>query len=196
MAIANGYTTLEKFKNFKDVTSTNATDDGVIEDLVEKASRAIDQYTGRQFYATSATRYFTPEWSDLLFVDDLLSVTTLKTDEDGDRTYEVTWATTDYDLEPFNTTPKMIIRTTPNGSYDFPVCLRKSVEIAGSWGYAAAAPEDVEQACLIITRDFYEQRFGEASGSAGVVTPDGMRILPGSFSRVALDLLGPYRKLV
>lgn len=149
MAITNGYATLAEAK--AELRITDAADDTRLEDSIEAASRAIDNATGRAFYATTATKYYTPEFPDLLWVDDLLSVTTLKVDEDGDRTYERTWATTDYDLEPYNRTPYSKIRTTPNGRYAFPADLRKSVEIAGSWGYCATGshPDDIKRACLL-----------------------------------------------
>ena len=76
-------------------------------------------------------------------MDDLLSVTTLKTDEDGDRTYEITWATTDYDLMPYNATlesqaqPYSHLQTTPDGDYtvddvvaaysEFALCIARGI---------------------------------------------------------------------
>ncbi len=66
----------------------------------------------------------------------------------GIPVYEHTWATTDYDLEPYNATPKTAIRVTPNGNRVFPTT-RKGVELAGSFGYAAVVPDDVREACLL-----------------------------------------------
>ena len=43
--------------------------------------------------------------STLLLPHDLIAVTPLKTDDDLDRTFEVTWATTDYLLMPSNADP-------------------------------------------------------------------------------------------
>jgi len=43
MAITNGYCTLEEFKDDKRITSDDAADDGVIEGIIEDASRMIDR---------------------------------------------------------------------------------------------------------------------------------------------------------
>lgn len=155
MAITNGYCTLAELK--ANLGISDSTEDTPLEKAVEAASRGIDKMVGFTFYAATATKYFTPERPDLLFVEPLISITTLKTDEDGDRTFERTWATTDYDLEPLNATPKEMIRISPLGSYSFPMA-RKSVEIVGSWGYAATAPMDVQMACLIQAARIFKRK--------------------------------------
>lgn len=132
----------------------NTSRDAKIEDHIEAASRWIDGYTGRQFYATTATRYFTAKTSTRLNVSELLTVTTLKTDEDGDRTYETTWETTDYDLMPFNDPPYQWIELAPNGLKTFPL-YAKGVEIAGTWGYTATTPPDIKEACLMYAARLY-----------------------------------------
>jgi hypothetical protein len=127
-------------------------DDATLESVIEAISRWIDEYTGRRFYAEAETRHYTAEWTDLLQVDDLLSVTTLLTDGDGDRVYETTWQTTDYDLEPYNAAldgrPYTEITLAPNGNYTFPTTA-KGVKLTGSFGYAATAPAMVKEACLL-----------------------------------------------
>lgn len=155
MSIVNGYATLAELKARLGISDT--TDDTVLEAVIEAASRAIDGETGRVFYATTDTRYFTAEDVDLLFVDDLLSVTTLKTDQDGDRTYETTWSVTDYDLEPYNVTPYTRIQIAHNGIRSFPT-IRRSVEIAGSWGYAATAPDAINEACLLMAARLFKRK--------------------------------------
>ncbi len=155
MAIVNGYATLAELKVRVGITDTG--DDAVLEAVIEAASRAIDGETGRVFYAATATRYFTAEDSELLFVDDLLSVTTLKADEDGDRTYETAWAVTDYDLEPYNSTPYTRIQIAPKGTRTFPTG-RRGVEIAGSWGYAATAPDAINEACLLMAARLFKRK--------------------------------------
>jgi hypothetical protein len=113
----------------------------------------VDDFCGRTFYAeSSTTKYYTAEEGTLLRVDDLVSVTTLQTDEDGDRTYEISWTATDYDLEPFNAAlegkPYTAIWTTPKGIYAFPT-VRKGVKIVGTWGWPAV-PKKVKEATLLL----------------------------------------------
>lgn len=150
----------------------NVFNDSELENVIEAASRAIDAHCKRRIYAATETRYYSPVMYDWLEVNDLLSVTTLKTDEDDDRTYENTWATTDYDLLPVNAAldgePYTMIQITPDGDYTFP-CGVKTVQIAGSFGYASTTPDEVNEACLILSTRLFKRR-DAPFGVAG--TPD------------------------
>jgi len=190
MAITNGYATLAEVKARLGINDSN--EDSVIEATIEAASRLIDQATGRVFYATTATRYFTAADPDLLFLpDDLLSVTTLKTDEDGDRTYEITWAATDYDLEPYNATPYTRIQVAPRGTRTFPPT-RRGVEIVGSWGYNATGsyPDMVNEACLILAARYYKRK-DSPFGTTGTAEYGIMRL-----SKTDPDVAGLLRGFV
>ena len=118
-----------------DLTTTDATRDAFIKEYLEEASRWIDTACIRWFYPLVDTREFTAQTGLECKVTDLLSVTSLKTDDDGDRTYENTWSTTDYDLMPYNYTPYLWIEVAPQGLYLFPVT-RRGVQIVGTWGYS------------------------------------------------------------
>ena len=127
--------------------------DAIYKAVLEAVSESIDSDPdiSRTFRIYLATRYLSAVRTDKLLLDaDLLAVTTLKTDEDGDRTYEKTWATTDYDLMPFNAAadrnPYWKIAQTPEGDYSFPV-IQKGVEIVGKWGWW----EDLLTAASILT---------------------------------------------
>lgn len=152
-------------------------DDVILENVVASVSRWIDHYTGTRFYTTSAdeSRYYTPEEATILYTDDIISITTLKTDEDGDRTYEVTWDTGDYDLMPLNASldsqPYRWIEITPLGDYVFPI-IRRGVEIAGKFGYCAATsqPAMVKRACLLQCLRIFKRKdapFGVISNPLG-----------------------------
>ena len=144
MANYGTYATLAQLKAELNIADT--TDDARLLRKLETASRAIDEPEwgcGRHFYLLTATRYYTPEHSRRLLIDDLLSVTTLKTDDDGDLDYDYTWDSGDYLLEPFNEYPRTQIRVHPDGNYTFPAGRPKSVELAGECGYGdgeSAAP--------------------------------------------------------
>lgn len=152
-------------------------DDDAIEGIIEAASRALDEYLGRVFYTSSTTaRYFTALSDDTLFVDDLISIDTdgLVTDEDGDRTYENTWETTDYILLPANAStdgkPYTYIEVDPYGSYTFPVDVVRGVKITGTWGYAASVPKGVRELCLMISEQVMMRReaiFGVIAAPGG-----------------------------
>lgn len=150
MTITNGYCTLAELK--ARLASTISTEDAMLEDIITFASRKIDADTGRRFYTTAAdeTRTFFATDYNRLWGDDIISITTLKTDSDGDGTFENTWATTDYLLLPTNAAldgqPYNEIRTSENGSYTFPVTDYASVQVVGKFGFAATTVAE--------TRDF------------------------------------------
>lgn len=137
------YASRDALKTLGSITGTG--DDAEYRRLLEAVTRQVDRVTQRTFRTYLATQYFTPTDPNRLLLDTddmglgLLAVTTLKTDTDGDRTYEVTWATTDYDLLPFNAPtlqrPYWEIGVTPAGKQVFPRSVAKSVELVGKWGF-------------------------------------------------------------
>lgn len=136
--MSNLYTTRTKVK--ARMVVTDSVDDAAIDAALATVSREIDRHCGRRFYVEQRTRYYTPRNSLVLRVDDLLAITTLKTDPDGDGTYEETWASTDYRLHPrnvlFDSPPQPYTRVVAGsfGDYTFPRVL-DGVELTGKWGY-------------------------------------------------------------
>lgn len=150
--MANEYVSVVDFKD--EYAITDGIDDKAIARVVESVSRWVDAYCGRQFFPVTQTRYFTPKSCYVVDVQELVTVTTLKTDDNGDRVYETTWASTDYDLEPYNAalmSPaepyQRVTVNALNGRYTFQPAIPRSVEIAGSWGMAAVPPT-VKEATL------------------------------------------------
>lgn len=155
MTITNGYGDLEGYKlRYFDGDVDDHEDDAIIENALESVSRLIDKICGRRFYVASETRYFMAECSDWLSVPDIQAISGLWTDPSAARTYADTWASTDYDLVPYNAQadtaepePYTEIEITPLGNYTFPVGLRKGVKITASWGYATSTPTMIAEAC-------------------------------------------------
>lgn len=190
MAITNGYCTLAELKAHiaADGGATfSASNDTNMEIAIEAVSRWLDNHFGTSFYARTETRYYTAEWPDLLHIDDLLTVTTLKTDENDDGTYEITWTTSDYILEPRNAAagsqpkPYRQIRRSTSGDYSFPAAVPYAVEIAGTWGYSTAAnqPKEIKQATLLMAHRLWRRKdtiFGIAGAPALGVTVIQARI--------------------
>src|SRR5580765_5895420 len=95
---ARWYVGPDELKDRLGVTDTS--DDSIIADVCSATSRWIDQFCGRHFFRMSDVRTYQPEDIWVLNTDDLVSVTTLKIDTDGDGVYETTWASaTDYMLK-------------------------------------------------------------------------------------------------
>jgi len=182
------------------VLNESSTDlDTMIETVVEAVSRKIDGYCGRFFYSASETRYFTPEHPNRVYLSDVNSTAsiTVYTDDDGDGTYENTWAATDFNLLPANSAlegwPATYIETAINGDYSFPI-VRNGLKIATYFGWAAV-PKPVELACILQSHRLYKRLMtplGQASTNALGVQ---MLNLPHLDPDIA-ELLEPYRRLV
>ena len=134
-----------------------ASEDSNLQLAIQSASEWLDTHFDTTFIASTETRYYMAEYGNLLEVDDFLSVTTLKTDDDGDGTYETTWTTSDYWLIPRNArvktnkTPYREIWIKDNGSYSFPVGVQYGVELASVYGYSATPPLALKQACALLS---------------------------------------------
>ena len=166
---ASSYVTLADVKDALNITGTG--EDDLLAGLIEGVSAEIDNYCRRSFAAVTATRYFDGV-ADNLVVDDLLTVTTLKLDTDGNGVWETTLTEgTDFLLCPYNENPKWLIRLSPNSTRsDFATGVRKGVEIAGSWGYDTTVPKPVRQAALMqVCREY---KLSQAAFGTEIGTPD------------------------
>lgn len=187
----NPYATLEQLKLHLQIDD-NA-DDVALERLLNGVTASINSYTRRVFWSVTATKYYTPDDPTALEIDDLLSITTLKTDPDADRSYGTTWTTDDYDLVPFNTFPKTQILVRPYGTLYFPVW-RLSVEIAGSWGFSTTPPDDIVEATLVMANRLWKRR-DTPLGIAGFPELGESRLIPGVDPDI-VERLAPYVKWV
>lgn len=171
------YATLEELQAHIDASggvSWHAADVTNMRTALDAATLWIDERMQTSYRATTGTRYYAPEWRDLLFIDDLVTLTELATDEDGDGVYETVWSTTDYTLEPFNASlaghPYRQIRRRSGGAYSFTVDTEPTVAITGDFGYSATPPASIRQACLLLAHRLWMRKdavFGVA-GTPGL----------------------------
>lgn len=191
--LQRNYCTVEELKSRLGISDTS--DDFELRLAVDSASRWIDSYTGRSFYRVTETRTYAPSEAWCLEVGDLVSVTTLKTDMDGDGTFEVTWSTSDYELNPVNPNsfpeqwPYTAIVAVGQTRY-FPVPYRSPsrqqlVQIAGVWGWPTV-PAAVKQAALALSTDHLKLK-GAAFGIAGSSDYGPLRVGTNSAVRAMLD---------
>lgn len=187
--MANEYATSAELKARLGITDSQ--DDSVIAAVLAAVSREIDDWTGRRFYAASETRYYTADSSELLWLDDVLSISSLATDEAGDRTYATAWSASYYDLEPYNAAlqgkPYSRLRARTGA---FPLTHR-GVKVIGSFGYASTTPPVIKEACLIQSSRIFRRR----DAPLGVVgAPDiGQIILRGQLDPDVKVMIQPYR---
>lgn len=202
----NAYCTLQQVKNrlSSDSLKTNSTDDTVIYEMIDEASRAIDLFCGsRTFYArTAETRYFDSVGGRQLDMDDdLLAITTLA---NGDAS---TIAASDYDLIDKNIAPYYAIRLKMNSGLvwllDDDGSPEYAISVLGTWGYVDRAATDwrstqvirnTEHAAIETVCQVYKSRYGNTSGSATIVTPSGMVITPQDIPGWARGYIDAYRR--
>jgi hypothetical protein len=197
MPVATVYASVEELKSRLDITTSDAARDADLLDCLLAASRTVDGLTVRTFgQSASEARTFTAGFADLLPVDDLVSLTTVEADEDGDRVYETSWSATDYDLDPENAAargePYTSLRVTPMGTRNFPAG-RRGVRVTGVWGWPAV-PEAVREATLVLAIRLFKRRDAPL-GVIAVGDASAAIRLPAVDPEAAL-MLAPYRRLV
>jgi hypothetical protein len=195
MAIANGYCDLASFKAWRAITSTNATDDGAIEGLIELASRFIDAETKRTFYSRSETRYFSvPDGLELHLDDDLLTISTNGL-VNGDATVITS---TYYHLLPKNKAPYHTIKLKDSSAYNWTQDSNGDTEyvisVAGTWGYSATTPADIKNACLMIASSAYNRMTGENQTGVARITAAGVVITPEDIPSSAMLIIRGYKR--
>ena len=201
MAITNGYCSLAEIKAFVNIVDSNDNDE--LEDAVNSASRQIDAYCGRKFYADGATsaKVYRTRNPYMVVVDDISTSTglVLKYDDSDDGTYETTVASTDFILLPLNGEAFGIdglgftsIELLTDGPHEFPTTNtnnRPRIEVTANWGFAAV-PEPVRQACLMLSSENFAMR-NTPLGIAGV---GEFGVLAVRQNRQITRMLDPYRR--
>ncbi len=136
--MANLYATLDDVKRVLVVPVTGH--DVALMSYLESASRVADDFTGRQFFVDNETRYYgthSTAGGGLVFEDDVLAITTVTADSEGDYTYDgETWVEgTDFVVQPDNSWPKGSIILHPSGSYSAPRNRVRYFKLIGQFGY-------------------------------------------------------------
>ena len=183
-SLNQNYCTTEELKSRLGITDT--ADDFELGLAAAGASRAVDEITGRYFWRGTDTRTYIPESISRQSLDDLVSVTTLKVDRDGDGVYEETWTQgTDYALEvapgKYNASAKgeawpFTAAVVITGGKLFPYVWMWShldrIQVSGVFGWPAV-PLNVKNAALVIGAQIFRSKdavFGVAGfGEFGVV---------------------------
>lgn len=180
------------------IGSNRAVDDKV-EWAVAAASRWIDDYCGRTFSNddTASAKVFQAVNGYCAKVDDFHTTSGLivKTDSGDSGTFDITWSSTDFELEPLNGHfaglsgfPYHQIGAVE--AYTFPVYGRRKgrLQVTAKWGWAAV-PDAVFQACLIVAQEMH--RLNDAPfGVAGIDNFGPIRLRAENTRATAL--LEPY----
>jgi len=142
----NCYSRLDDVKAELQGGGSGTSNDTVLLRGIERVSRAIEEtLNGRHFYSRQGTlvlpevdrtRFNTPEGCQLWIEHDVISITTLKRDDDGDFVYETTLTTpTDYWTWPYNKLTHEPIARLDLVSTTWPTS-RRRVELVSKIGYS------------------------------------------------------------
>jgi hypothetical protein len=202
LSITNGYLTAEEAREYVGQNDSRAIE--ILEDVVTASSRLVDRHCGRHFYQVTATaRIFdSADGYSLTFgpFNDLVSVTTVKTDDNEDGSYETTRSASTYQLHPVGATTKAPAAWPYTslhmlGGASLPVIGTTGrhglIEITGTWGWPTAVPPEVKAATRIIVAEVFKLKdapLGVAGFGEMGVSYVGRR-MPAR----ALDLLAPFR---
>jgi hypothetical protein len=192
------YATLAQVKAALRITDT--VDDTLLEMARESASDLIDGYTGRTFSPSgTVTRAFAPYDDYVLQTDDLAGTSITITSSTGaDGVFDVTWKTTDYQLEPLNgvsngqAVPFTRIRAIQD--YLWPTAGGEAtVRVRGIFGFPSV-PTVITQATVLQASRIFT-RLQSPLGVAGFGEMGVVRVTRALDPDVAA-LVEPYRRIV
>lgn len=187
------YATLAQVRKELAFEAANTGDDSLLTDLIARAQAWIDAETGWSFEAAAATRYYDPTrnvvGAELRVEGDLLTVTTL-TNGDG-----AVVTASQYVLVPANTSPKYAVRLkSSTGLYwTWLTDPENAITLVGTWGYATAAPKNIELATIKLAAYLYRQRDAqqfEVTSAPG----QGEQIVPQGIPRTVWQTIRAYRR--
>lgn len=165
MAVTNGYVSLTDLKEA--VGDDNDVDNSRYEAAIESASRTIDLWCdprgSRHFWTVDtpvARRFYA--FNRWLVRPGFFSTTVgliVKTDDNGDGTFETTWLTSDWQAQPgFRGNGESFDRIVAPGTKGFPLNGRREcIEITAKWGWAEV-PTLVRQAAQILAVALYKSK--------------------------------------
>ena len=180
------YATLAELKTYRGITSID--DDPLLTDLLTRAQRAIEQYTGREFETSAdSTRYMDAIGEHIAgntlhlgWFGDIYSITTV-TNGDGN-----TIASTKYELYPKTLTDReptiqrIVLLASQSTYWDYTTDWENAISIAGKWAYSATAPADIKQATIRLAAYYYAQKDAPIfdvtaiPGTGEMIVPVGM----------------------
>ncbi len=214
MPLVNSYVTLEDEKDYLAIPPSSTANDQKIINALNSASRSVDAYCQRRFWLdpTPVARTFVPQQGLLdldLNQDDPLgseignSAVTVATDPGGTGVYSQVWASSDFQLLPYNAPyafgearPWNALRAV--GGKTFPWLVNtwlthlNRVQITARWGWPSV-PENVRQATQIKAARLFSRK-DSPQGVAGFGEFGVIRITQKDDPDVCI-LLETYRRL-
>lgn len=149
--VSGAYPTVEALADYLSIETADHEETLVI--ACNAASRDVDAHCNQRFWNQgTVTHTYRPFTARTLKIDAFSAITTVKHDSADNGTFDVTWTSTDYQLEPANiitNLPYAYRRIDAVGTRTFPCSgWRRRVQVVGTGGWSAV-PSQVQQASLI-----------------------------------------------
>ena len=110
--------------------------------LLLAVSEAVDRHCNRHFYALSGTRHFDGPGEAVLALPDVISVSSVRSDDDESGYYRTSWPSSEYRLLPLNASPEEhwgrpynALRVRSNGPRQRFERGPARYEVRGRWGF-------------------------------------------------------------
>jgi hypothetical protein len=195
------YASLSELKVFVTIPVADTQDDVALQLALDAATTQVDNWTDRVFTAdaTVTTRDYMVSQTGVLDVDPISTLTGLvvATDDNGDGTFETTWAASDYRVEPTNAVAAGVPwdRIVALGTRWFPKnTLRPTVRITAKFGWpGGVVPQAVKLATLIQASRLFKRKDAPFGVAGSVEFGSEMRLL-NELDRDAQNLLRPFRR--
>lgn len=201
MALEHAYCTLAELRAQLSDADSRVADDQ-LERAIDAASRAVDAWCGRRFWAdeTPQALVFRPEHPLRTAVDDISTTAglTVATDADADGVYETTWAQgADFLLEPLNAArlggAYAWWELIAVGSRTFTCSsLRPSLQVTAAFGWSAV-PDQVREATILRAAALFKRK-DSPHGVAGFGDFGAVRITRKDPD--VMELLYPFQKVM
>lgn len=178
--------------------------DDMLQTNITAVSRLIDREVGRWpnfFYPSTSdeTRVFDGNGDHKLWIDDVVSITSVSISDDGSLSSSdyAALSSSDYYAWPYNhtATGQPIMRLDldwRNGAENEWPDYEKSVKIAGVFGYSTTPPADIKQACIIQTGRWF-MRAKQAWADAGASAITGQLFYVQRLDPDVAEILSPYK---
>lgn len=198
---ASDYATSADLKSALSLTGETFAD-AEISVALTAASRGIEQATNRRFWVDADAlqiRYYTPCGADVLFIDDLVTLTALDISTNGNNVFDQTWVlNTEFTLEPLNAAtedparPFTTIRAnllSPRFFWPYP----RSVRVTGKFGWPAI-PTQIKEATIMLAAKLL-RRVREAPFGVVAFGIDGGAVTIARNDPDIQFLIGPFTRL-
>lgn len=199
------YATRAEVKAALRIGTADTADDTLIDNAIDSASRLIDGYCSRQFwaYASATTRVYQANSQFVCDIDDVYSTASfiLKTSSFANNNFDITFAPSDFQLEPLNGYLDAIEwsfdRIRAVGNFLFPTVNanfgdQALVQVTALYGWAAI-PSPVKQATIIQSSRLFK-RLDSPLGVAGFGDLGAIRVSRFLDPDMA-QLVEPYRRM-